>query len=163
MNPNVLICLPVQWLQETQVRSLGREDPLKEKMGTRSRILTRIIPCTEEPGRLQSMGSQRVGPDWACRPRCQSFNTSPQLLLSAPALGALAGSLPARSHSVPGEASCSRCCYCLTVQRRKPQFWWLRSAKGHPLAVSRWGPGLSLTAVHVLSSIYSILKIIKCL
>ena len=43
---------------ETQVQSLGWEDPLDEGMTTRSSILAWRIPCTEEPGRLHSMGSQ---------------------------------------------------------------------------------------------------------
>ena len=43
---------------ETQVRSLGREDPLKKGMATHSSILAWRIPWTEEPGGLQSMGSQ---------------------------------------------------------------------------------------------------------
>ena len=42
--------------QETQVQSLGGEDPLEEDMATHSRILAWEIPWTEEPGRLQSMG-----------------------------------------------------------------------------------------------------------
>ena len=50
-------------VQETQVRSLGREDPLEKEMATHSSILAWRIPWTEEPGRLQSMGSQRVGHD----------------------------------------------------------------------------------------------------
>ena len=45
-------------MQETQVRSLGQEDPLEKEMKTHSSILTWEIPWTEEPGRLQSMGSQ---------------------------------------------------------------------------------------------------------
>ena len=45
-------------MRETQVRSLNQEDPLEEEMATHSRILAKIIPCTEEPGGLQSMGSQ---------------------------------------------------------------------------------------------------------
>ena len=45
------------------VQSLGQEDPLKEVMATHSSILARRIPWTEEPGGLQSMGSQRVGHD----------------------------------------------------------------------------------------------------
>ena len=45
--------------------SLGREDPLEKEMATHSSILAWRIPWTEEPGRLQSMGSQRVGHDWA--------------------------------------------------------------------------------------------------
>ena len=48
---------------ETQVRSLGREDPLEKKMATHSSTLAWKIPWTEEPGRLQSMGLQRVGHD----------------------------------------------------------------------------------------------------
>ena len=48
---------------ETQVLSLGREDPLKEGMATHSSILAWRIPWTEEPGGLQSLGSQRVGHD----------------------------------------------------------------------------------------------------
>ena len=50
-------------LQETQVRSLGREDPLEKAMATHSSILAWRIPWMEEPGGLQSMGSQRVGHD----------------------------------------------------------------------------------------------------
>ena len=46
---------------ETWVRSLGWEDSLEEEMATHASILAWRIPWTEEPGRLQSMGSQRVG------------------------------------------------------------------------------------------------------
>ena len=53
--------LPAMW--ETWVRSLGREDPLQEEMGTYSSILAWRILWTEEPGGLQSMGSQRVRHD----------------------------------------------------------------------------------------------------
>ena len=48
-------------VQETQVQSLGREDLLEKEMVTHSSTLAWKIPQTEEPGRLQSMGSQRVG------------------------------------------------------------------------------------------------------
>ena len=47
-------------MQETQERSLGREDPLEEEMATHSSILTGKIPRTKEPDGLQFMGSQRV-------------------------------------------------------------------------------------------------------
>ena len=47
-------------VQGTRVQSLGREDPLEKGMATHSRILACRIPWTEEPGGLQSMGSQRV-------------------------------------------------------------------------------------------------------
>ena len=47
-------------VQETQVQSLGQEDPLEEAMATHSSVLAWRIPWTEELGGLQSMGSQRV-------------------------------------------------------------------------------------------------------
>ena len=50
-------------IQKSQVRSLGREDPLEKGMATHSSILAWEIPWTEEPGGLQSMGSQRVRHD----------------------------------------------------------------------------------------------------
>ena len=50
-------------VQETQVLSLGQEDPLEKKMATHFSLLAWRIPWTEEPGRLQSMESQRVGHD----------------------------------------------------------------------------------------------------
>ena len=49
--------------QETRVRSLGREDPLEKEMATYSSIFAWRIPWKEEPGRLYSIGSQRVGHD----------------------------------------------------------------------------------------------------
>ena len=48
-------------MQGTQVQSLGREDPLEKGMATHSLILAWKTPWTEEPGGLQSTGSQRVG------------------------------------------------------------------------------------------------------
>ena len=50
-------------MQETQVRFLGREDPLEKEMAPHSSTLAWKIPRTEEPDRVQSMGSQRVGHD----------------------------------------------------------------------------------------------------
>ena len=55
--------LPAMW--EIQVWSPGREDPLEKGMASHSSMLAWRIPWTEEPGRLQSMGSQRVRQDWA--------------------------------------------------------------------------------------------------
>ena len=49
-------------MQETWVQSLGWEDPLEKEMAIHSSILAWRIPWTEEPGRLQSTGLQRVGP-----------------------------------------------------------------------------------------------------
>ena len=50
-------------MRETRIRSLGWEDPLEKEMAIHSRTLAWKIPWTEEPGRLQPMGSQRVGHD----------------------------------------------------------------------------------------------------
>ena len=50
-------------MQEIRVCSLGQEDPLEKEMATHSSTHAWKIPWTEEPGRLQSLGSQRVGPD----------------------------------------------------------------------------------------------------
>ena len=55
--------LPAMW--ETRVQFLGREDPLEKKMAIHSSTLAWKIPWMEEPDRLQSMGLQRVGHDWA--------------------------------------------------------------------------------------------------
>ena len=66
---NVLTSLVAQMIKrlptmrETQVRSLGWEDPLEKEMANHSSTLAWKIPWTEEPGRLQSMGSQKVGHD----------------------------------------------------------------------------------------------------
>ena len=59
--PQMVKNLPAMW--ETWVRSLGQEDPLEKGMDTHSSILAWRIPWTEEPGGLQSIGSQRVRHD----------------------------------------------------------------------------------------------------
>ena len=62
-----LVAQRLKWLppmRDTRVRSLGGEDPLEKEMATHSSILPWRIPWTEELGRLQSTGSQRVGYDW---------------------------------------------------------------------------------------------------
>ena len=60
-------------MRETRVQSLGQEDPLEKAMATHSSILAWRIPWTEEPGRLQSTGSQRVRHDWATSLHFTSF------------------------------------------------------------------------------------------
>ena len=69
-------------LRETQIRSLGREDPLEKEMAAHSSILAWRIPWTEKPGRLQSTGSQWVGHDWATS---LSFLSHEHLLFTSPA------------------------------------------------------------------------------
>ena len=54
------IHLSIEEMLETQVQSLGQEDPLGKEMATNSRILAWRIPWTEKPGKLQSMASQSV-------------------------------------------------------------------------------------------------------
>ena len=61
-------------MQETQVQSLGWEDLLEKGMATHSSILAWRIPWTEKPGRLQSMGLQRVRHDAFCIPRCKGMS-----------------------------------------------------------------------------------------
>ena len=59
----VLEVKPLPPMRETRVQSLGQEDPLEREMVTRSSILAWRIPWMEKPGRLESMGSQRVRHD----------------------------------------------------------------------------------------------------
>ena len=63
-------------MQETQVRSLGQEDTLEEEMATHPRILAWKIPQTEEPGRLQSIGLQRIWHVWATEHSIDSLTLS---------------------------------------------------------------------------------------
>ena len=72
-------------IRETWVRSLGQEDPLEKEMAAHSSILAWKIPWTEEPGRLQSMGSQRVRHNWAT-----SLTHSRTLIIDPVSLFALA-------------------------------------------------------------------------
>ena len=60
-------CLPIQETPQTQVRSLGREDPLEKEMATHSSILAWRIPWTGEPGGLKCMVSQRIRHDCVTR------------------------------------------------------------------------------------------------
>ena len=69
-------------VRETGVQSLGREDPLEKKMATHSSILAWRIPWAEEPGGLQSIGSQRVGHDLETKQQQVTFNKRELILLS---------------------------------------------------------------------------------
>ena len=70
----------MQEIQETRIRFQGPEDPLEQEMAAPSNILAWEIPWPEEPGGLQSMGSQRVTHDWAHN--LWAFDKTPKLLLS---------------------------------------------------------------------------------
>ena len=71
--PQMVKSLPA--MQETHVLSLGQEDPLEKEIATHSSFLAWEIPRTEKPGRLQSMGSQRIRHD-----RATSFLEVTQLI-----------------------------------------------------------------------------------
>ena len=73
------ICLLMHEMQEMPVRSLCRKDPLGEEMATHSNILPWTTPQAEEPSRLQSVGSQKVGQDWKTEHAHQHhFKTIPE-------------------------------------------------------------------------------------
>ena len=63
--------------QDTQVLSLGQDDPLEKEMATHSSILAWRIPWTEDPGGLQSKVLQRVRPNQACRHRMYDTESEP--------------------------------------------------------------------------------------
>ena len=70
-------------MQETQARFLGQEDPLEEEMSTHSSILAWEIPWTEEPGGLQSTGSQRVRHDWVTEQQPEKGSGQRNVLLAS--------------------------------------------------------------------------------
>ena len=71
-------------MQETQLRSLGQEDSLEKEMATHSSILAWKMPWMEEPGKLQSMGLQRVGHDWATLLHFNSISWLPTFAIQSP-------------------------------------------------------------------------------
>ena len=73
----VLVVKNLQETQETWVQFLGGEEALEEGMATHSSILAWGIPWTEEPGGLQSMGSQRVRHDWQLNNNGKFYSLSP--------------------------------------------------------------------------------------
>jgi len=95
-------------MRETRVRSLGWEDPLEKEMAIHSRTIAWKIPWTEEPGRLQPMGSQRVGHDWV---------TSLSFFLSLRYLG---------YPSAHG--------FCTNHRWREDRVLWSRDIKSYPLS-----------------------------
>ena len=75
-------------MQETQVQFLGQEDPLEKEMATYSSILAWRIPWTEEPGRLQSTGSQKSRHDLATKQQQRKDRNADYLLSRAALAGA---------------------------------------------------------------------------
>ena len=127
-------------MQETQVQSLGQEDALEKEMATHSNILAWEILWTEEPARLQSMGSGTVGYDWACTHYSQ-FGSLPQAELvnrRGPWWKLDLQNLPSRR----GENVCSLQTGCLPKERQKQatvsvQFLFSNSLAGRSFRSTR--------------------------
>ena len=129
-------CLPT--MQETWVRSLGREDPLEKEMETHSTIHAWKIPWTEEPGGLQSMGSQRVGHDCATSLHFISYCVCQR----PPHPSWLSRHIPSSTSCfwvytqgpipLPGFSSENRCCCCCCCYQNSclcpSLFLWLETA-----------------------------------
>ena len=122
-------CLPTMW--ETQVWSLGREDPLEKEMATHSGVLAWKIPWTEETGRLQSMGSQRIGHDWA---------TSPYLLLGRKAVTNLGRILKSRDMTLLTKV-CLVKAMVFPVVRYGCESWTIKRLSAKELMFLNWGIG----------------------
>ena len=78
------ICLPMQEIQKTQIQFLGWKDPLEKEMATHSNILVWKIPWPEEPGGLESIGSQRVRQDWATELESTTYTPRTRIVPATP-------------------------------------------------------------------------------
>ena len=107
----------MQEMWETWVQSLSQEDPLEEEIAIRSSILAWKIPWTEEPGGLQSIGSQRVGHDWV-HTHTTTDTSQITALLQFHALETLAG-YTERSINFVGK---KRGMVGLSITKRSPAF-----------------------------------------
>ena len=110
--------LPV--VQETRAWSLGWEGPLEKEMATHSSTLAWKIPWTEEPGRLQYMGSQRVGHDWATSQAQYTLRVHTQLLSHV----RLFATPQTKAHQIP-----------LSMELSRQEYW-----SGLPFPISRDPP-----------------------
>ena len=131
-------------MQETQVWSLGEEDPMEKGMAIPSSALGWRIPWTEEPGGLQSMGCQRVRQDWATfthHPQKELTPELPSIWVQGPGRWAGRSSRePHRAESLravmegrgEGPATCQELCHVITSQ-------WIRQASK---SVARMTPEL---------------------
>ena len=95
-------------VQETLVRSLGWEDPLEKEIATHSSILAWEIPWTEEPGRLQSMGSQRVKHNLVTKQGFPHSSVGKESTCNAGDLGSIPGlgRSPGEGNANPLQYSC---------------------------------------------------------
>ena len=109
-------------MQETQVRSLGQEDPLEKWMATHSSILTWKIPWTEEPDGLQSIGSQRVEHNWVT-------NTNNPYLLGIRSNAEFLEASQGPTLQAGSSKSSTLCLAMLTLLCITCQFWSIRHKK----------------------------------
>ena len=109
-------------MQETQVRSLGQEDPLEKRMATHSSILTWKIPWTEEPDGLQSIGSQRVEHNWVT-------NTNNPYLLGIRSNTEFSEASQGPTLQAGSSKSSTLCLAMLTLFCITCQFWSMRHQK----------------------------------
>ena len=163
---------------EMQVRSLVREDPLEEGMATHCSILTWRIPCTEEPGGLQSIGPHRIGHDWSNLAHTHGVvNLKRDLILGLLVAGSVFTILGADiAIHVTEVSKCSLLTLCYTpgyaaqvcIGKKHQDFsgWWSLGSNGRflsfwytfPIPVI-WllQPGLSKSPVFPLASVLSII------
>ena len=149
-------------IQKTWIQSLGWEDPLEKEMVTHSSILTWKTPWTEELGRLQSMGSQRVRPDWETS--TFTFNAKWQKHLPLQALPSLM-ELTVPKFSGWCQGICSHSWWLSTLhgsderrgrKRKKIMYWNLSRHKGNLAAVRRckhfcYEPGIAKGQIVIMN------------
>ena len=115
-------------MQETQVQSLGWEDPLEKEIATLSSILAWEIWWTEEPGRLQSMGPQRVGHDFRTKQQHASYLklNSEEVPVMAPVLSECIIMLERQNYVKQRTISCLLwACFIIPKSSKKERLEWL--------------------------------------
>ena len=143
-------------VQKTQVRSLGQEDPLEKEMATHSSILAWEIPWTEEPGRLQSMGLQRVGHDWSDLAAAAAAAAGGSNGKVSACSAEDPGSIPGLGRS-PGEGNGNALQYSCLENSMDREAWW---ATVHGVAKS-WTQLSDFTFTFFQNHVYSINQLCK--
>ena len=131
--------LPMTW--EIQVWSLGQEDLLEKGLATHSSILVWRIPWTEEPGELQSTGSQRVRHDWAADTFTDLHTLSLHLSALCLMLGQLTDHESLRQDPPPSPLPQRKCAPLLSAHLSFPRWHWLEGTQWIWMALERFVPG----------------------
>ena len=169
-------------MQETQVQFLGWEDPLEKEMATYSSILAWKISWTQEPGRLKSMGLQRVRHDWACLLRLLllwhvNLNKSiknvkkkikelytrsgASLVKNLPATQGDPGSIPGPRRS-PGEGNGYQLQYSCLENSMDRGAWWVIQSMGLQRVGHDWATNTSHNRYLFLGLLYSSTDLCMC-